>query len=216
MLVPSAAPTAVPTASAAKARLARGSSPRSSTKPPRRPTPIRVPAVSMMSTNRKAKTTTRSLPVRSPEKSKANRVSLGSAGTAASFSGGGASPVAQAMAVVAAMVTRIEPRTRAVCSAPSARSAARASSTAGRRTSPRVTSVAGWSTTRPALARPITARKSPMPAIVASLIERGMALSSAARTPLTDSAKNSRPSTNTAARAVCQETPRPTTTPNVK
>ncbi len=216
VLVPSSAPTEVPTASAAKAWLKRGSSPRSSMKPARRPTPISVPAVSKMSTNRKARTTAAILPLNRPAKSRARKVSRGSPGRVAKLDGAGARPLSQAVVVTARMPMRIAPREPTAISAAISSSPARASSAPGCASGPSVTSVSGWSTTRPAFCSPMIARKSPIPAMVASLIESGIARTSASWAPVSASARKSRPSTKTAASAICQATPRPRTTPKVK
>ena len=75
-----------------------------------------------------------------------------------------------------------------------------------------LTSVAGLLTTTPAPFRPIRAIKRPMPAVMASLRLDGIALITMSRSFVSDKSKKTAPSTNTAAKAVCQLYPIPNTT----
>lgn len=59
--------------------------------------------------------------------------------------------------------------------------------------------------TKPHTCRPMNAKNRPMPAEVASMMERGMSSISLERTPSRARAMKMKPSTNTAARAVCVE-----------
>ena len=68
------------------------------------------------------------------------------------------------------------------------------------------------STTSLQFCRPIKAMNNPMPAETARLSGMGMELKMASRTLVRESAMKMRPSTNTAASAICQEYPMPPTT----
>lgn len=77
---------------------------------------------------------------------------------------------------------------------------------------PRVTIVASFGTTIPAVRSPRNARNVPMPAVIASLRLMGIAMTIALRAPMTLRTTNSTPEMNTAPSAVCHGTPIPCTT----
>ena len=79
--------------------------------------------------------------------------------------------------------------------------------------SPRVIRVAGWSTTTPAFLSAMIARNRPMPAEIAILRPRGMALMIHSRTGRTLRMMNRMPERKTAPSATCQLWPMPSTTP---
>ena len=70
--------------------------------------------------------------------------------------------------------------------------------------SPSVTKVAGCAAIRPAFFRPMMARNRPMPAEMANLSERGMALTMASRSLNRLTRMNRQPEMNTAPSAICQ------------
>ena len=78
--------------------------------------------------------------------------------------------------------------------------------------SPRATSVAGSSTTTPALRSATNARKSPIPAAMPVFKPRGTEFTSHARTGRMLNTTNTTPDRNTIASAACQLTPPASTT----
>lgn len=93
---------------------------------------------------------------------------------------------------------------------------ATAMATAGDLTSPSFTSVTGSEAMRPAPLRPMTARKKPMPAEMASFCDFEMLSMIHRRTGVMLTMRNSTPEANTAASAASHGMPSPFTTEYVK
>ena len=115
----------------------------------------------------------------------------------------GVTPSASPIAVTVRIPIIGPPVTRRASSAAMRTSPTTASTAGAAVTSPSVTSVASLPSTRPAFRIAMMARNKPMPADVASLSDRGNALTTHSRTGSTDSAMKQTPETNTAPSAVC-------------
>ena len=104
-----------------------------------------------------------------------------------------------AAAVVAKMAISSPPRTRRACSAKASSSPSANSATRAVPTLPSASSgpPGAPGTTKPPLASPISARKSPMPAPMARLSDIGIASSTASRNPVSTSRVRIAPSATT-------------------
>ena len=205
------APAVVPTASDNSARPTLLSLP-SFIRPACWPTPTRVPMVSNNTMNRKITTTGIMATSKRPFRSICMNTGLISGGRSTTpwkvvrSKGSPARvvairPIRMAPFIFKAMNTEINTRPNRVKSAgPEDRS-------------PILTMVPLAATTSPPCCIPMKAMNTPMPAGMANFKDKGMASKMASRSLNKDISRNSTPETNTAARAACQETAVPVTTP---
>ena len=209
--VPAKAPNNVAPESASKARRSLGSLPSAPTSPARVATPTSVPAVSNTSTSSMERITVSMERLNALAMSNCKNTGAGEGGSAAT-PWKAASPSSQPAKATPSIPITTAP---AICRAASAAISANPTSAAAganAEKSPNATSVAGLSTTMPALRKPTKATNSPMPAAMPSFKLRGIALMSHSRTGSTLSVTNSTPERNTAPSAACQWCPEPTTT----
>ncbi len=118
--------------------------------------------------------------------------------------------------VTAAMPSTIAPGTRRAMSTPVRPTPSRQRAAGPEAKSPCATRVAGLATITPAFFSPMKAMKSPMPAVIASFSECGIAAMMRSRQPVSESARNTTPFTKTIPSASVHGTPLPRTIVNVK
>ncbi|MNV04132.1 hypothetical protein D3C71_944200 [compost metagenome] len=222
LLVPSSEPATIAVLSASSARPKRFCAPGSFSRPARPTTPYNVPVASNTSTSTNTSTTCSSTAIGAPPlwcsrpgRSSCRKVGarLGGNDTSPWYC---RSPNAQPAAVTARMPIRIAPRTRRASRIAISRKPPSASSGGAVLSGPSATSVSSLPMITPDFCSAMIARNRPIPATIADRNDAGMPDTSHARTPVSDSTRNTRPEMNTAASACCQGRPAAPTTVKAK